>query len=55
MSENHPDISYIIPPLKCCTDNAAMIGASGYIAYLKGIRADYSVGAKASLDLDNHK
>ncbi len=54
MSKDHPDVSYIIPPLKCCTDNAAMIGASGYIAYLKGIRADYSVGAKASMDLDNH-
>lgn len=54
MESNHPDISYIIPPLKCCTDNAAMIGASGYIAYLKGIRADFSIGAMASMDLDNH-
>ncbi len=48
---DHPETSYIIPPLSCCTDNAAMIGASGYIAYLKGIRADYSVGADAGLEL----
>ena len=25
----------------------------GYIAYKKGIRANYDIGAKASLDLDN--
>ncbi len=51
MSKNHPEISYIIPPLRCCTDNAAMIGASGYIAYKKGIRCDFDVSAKASMDL----
>ncbi len=47
----HPETSYIIPPLSCCTDNAALIGASGFIAYLKGIRADYGVGADAGLEL----
>ena len=29
-----------------------MIGASAYIAYKKGIRADYDIGAKATLDLE---
>jgi len=53
MKEKYPNIDYIIPPLKYCTDNAAMIAASGYIAYKKGIRANYDIGAKASLDLDN--
>ena len=53
MEEKYPNIDYIIPPLKYCTDNAAMIAASGYIAYKKGIRANYDIGAKASLDLDN--
>ncbi|MGI6509540.1 MAG: tRNA (adenosine(37)-N6)-threonylcarbamoyltransferase complex transferase subunit TsaD [Erysipelotrichaceae bacterium] len=52
MENNYPDIDYIIPPLKYCTDNAAMIGASAYIAYKKGIRADYDIGAKATLDLE---
>ncbi|MBO4218863.1 MAG: tRNA (adenosine(37)-N6)-threonylcarbamoyltransferase complex transferase subunit TsaD [Erysipelotrichaceae bacterium] len=49
--ERYPQIEYIIPPLSCCTDNAAMIGASGYVAYKKGIRADYSVSADASLEM----
>ena len=53
MQQDYPNISYIIPPLSCCTDNAAMIGASGYIAYLKGIRSDYSTSAMASIDLEN--
>ena len=53
MQQDYPNISYIIPPLSCCTDNAARIGASGYIAYLKGIRSDYSTSAMASIDLEN--
>lgn len=51
MEEKYPNIDYIIPPLKYCTDNAAMIAASGYIAYKKGIRASFDIGAKASIDL----
>ncbi|MGN1399046.1 MAG: tRNA (adenosine(37)-N6)-threonylcarbamoyltransferase complex transferase subunit TsaD [Erysipelotrichaceae bacterium] len=53
MKKDYPTVSYIIPPLSCCTDNAAMIGASGYVAYLKGIRSDYSTSAMASIDLGN--
>ena len=49
--KNHEGVSYIIPPMYCCTDNAAMIGASGYIAYKKGIRCDYSLEANPSLDI----
>ena len=47
----YPNVTYTIPPLWCCTDNAAMIGASGYHAYLKGIRATEDIGAKPSLDM----
>ena len=53
MQQDYPTISYIIPPLSCCTDNSAMICASCYIAYLKGIRSDYSTSAMASIDLEN--
>ena len=49
--KNYPDVSYIIPPIKYCTDNAAMIGASGYIAYQKGIFADLDVQADPSLEM----
>ena len=45
------DVSYIIPPLAYCTDNAAMIGASGYIAYRKGIFADLDIEADPSLEM----
>ena len=49
--KKYPDITYTIPPLWCCTDNAAMIGASGYHAYLKNIRANEDVGANPSLQM----
>ena len=49
--KKYPDITYTIPPLWCCTDNAAMIGASGFQAYLKGVQADESIGANPSLQM----
>jgi N6-L-threonylcarbamoyladenine synthase len=52
MMESYPGIACSIPPLWCTTDNAAMIGAAGAVAYKKGIRADFSALAKAGLDLE---
>ena len=49
--QKYPDMTYIIPPLSYCTDNAAMIGASGYIAYMKGITADLDIEASSSLEM----
>jgi N6-L-threonylcarbamoyladenine synthase len=46
------NINLIFPPMKYCTDNAAMIGAAGYFAYKLGRKADYSLKAKASETLN---
>ena len=45
------DINLIIPEIKYCTDNAAMIGAAAYYAYKRGDIADLNLNAKAVVDL----
>lgn len=50
--KNYPDIHLTIPPLWCCTDNAAMIGAAGEIYYRHGVRADLSMSANPCYELE---
>ncbi|WP_174615764.1 tRNA (adenosine(37)-N6)-threonylcarbamoyltransferase complex transferase subunit TsaD [Virgibacillus ihumii] len=45
------EIPLLIPPLKLCTDNAAMIGAAGFIAYQHGKRSGWDLNANPSLIL----
>ena len=40
-------LKLVIPERRYCTDNGAMIGAEGYLQYLKGNFADLSLNAKA--------
>ncbi|QVK18770.1 tRNA (adenosine(37)-N6)-threonylcarbamoyltransferase complex transferase subunit TsaD [Mycoplasmatota bacterium] len=49
--KSFPDIKLIIPPLKYCTDNAAMIAVAGTFSYLNGQKDDLSLNGKANLDL----
>lgn len=45
------NINLTFPPMKYCTDNAAMIGVAGYFAYKMGKTADLDINAKASVPL----
>ena len=45
------NIHLIIPEIKYCTDNAAMIGAAAYYAYKRGDQADLNLNAKAVMEL----
>lgn len=50
---NRRGIPLVIPPLKYCTDNAAMIAAAGTIGYLKGMRADLSLNGSPNLAIED--
>lgn len=41
-------INISIPQMKYCTDNATMVAAAGYFAYLDGRRADLTLNSKSS-------
>ena len=45
------NINLSIPSIKYCTDNATMIAASGYYAYIRGDRADLTLNPNSSLEL----
>ncbi len=49
--EAHPEVKLIIPGIKYCTDNAAMIGAAGYVAYSKGLFGDFSDSADPGMTM----
>lgn len=50
LADKH-NIKLTIPPMKYCTDNAAMIGCAAYPLYLKKDFTDYSLNAQSALDL----
>lgn len=52
MAKAYPEVTFIIPPLSCCTDNAAMIGVAGTIAYRHGERGDFALTADPGMELE---
>lgn len=44
-----PEVELIIPPLSLCGDNAAMIGAAGFVEYMKQDFSGYDLNAKPGL------
>ena len=49
MAKYHPEVGMLQAPLKLCGDNAAMIGAAGYIDYQNGDRGGWDLNAVPSL------
>ncbi|MNJ40021.1 tRNA N6-adenosine threonylcarbamoyltransferase [compost metagenome] len=47
------EIDLLIPPLKYCTDNAAMIGAAAYLKWKSGEFSAWELKAEPSLSLEN--
>ena len=45
-------LSLYIPPLRLCGDNGAMVGAQAYYEYLDGVRADSSLNAYATMEIE---
>ncbi len=50
-----PDIEVIFPPLKLCTDNAAMVAGYGYHALREGRTADFTLNAEARVPMFKRK
>lgn len=51
LEAEYPNVEFTVPPMRCCTDNAAMIAVAGEFAAEQGRKADASLGADASLEL----
>ncbi len=51
----YPDTELVIPPMWCCTDNAAMIGAAGTVAWKHGLTGDLSAAADPALEMPGEK
>ncbi|MDO4902655.1 MAG: tRNA (adenosine(37)-N6)-threonylcarbamoyltransferase complex transferase subunit TsaD [Limosilactobacillus sp.] len=55
MQKFHPEVGMLQAPLKLCGDNAAMIGAAGYINFINGDRAQMDLNAVPGLNFERMK
>lgn len=51
LKNDYPHLKITIPPMWCCTDNAAMIAMAGTLAYTAGHRAGLDLSADPGLEL----
>ncbi len=49
------NLRFLCPRPVLCTDNAAMIGAAGYYAFLRGVRSELSLNAEPNLPLGSRE
>lgn len=49
---NKYNVNLTVPPIKYCTDNAAMIGCAAYPLYLKNAFTDYTLNAQSTMNLN---
>ena len=51
LEKEYPDVTFTVPPMRCCTDNATMIAVAGEIAYELGRRAGADLTADAAMEI----
>ncbi len=51
LKKEFTNIAFHVPPLSCCTDNAAMIAVAGSVAYRHGVRGDFTLTADPGMEL----
>ncbi len=49
LMKKYPETKLVLPPMFCCTDNAAMIAAAGEVALRHGVRGSFDCAADPGL------
>ncbi|ANK59176.1 tRNA (adenosine(37)-N6)-threonylcarbamoyltransferase complex transferase subunit TsaD [Loigolactobacillus backii] len=49
IDQEDPNLDFVVPPIRLCSDNGAMIGAAAHVMMARGARADLDLNADPSL------